>query len=79
MIPNVQIAIRLSVGVGGRFHWREIYLEGVAGVSVIAVTGADRCLLANQVRNLFKFGGVDVAIAVQVKHFERDFEVTARC
>lgn len=58
---------------------REIYLEGVAGVGVITVTGADRCLLANQVRDLLKLGGVDVAIAVQVKHFERDFEVTARC
>lgn len=57
----------------------EIYLEGVAGVGVIAMTGADGCLLANQVRDLLKLGGVDVAVAVQVKHFERDFEVTARC
>lgn len=54
----------------------EVYLERVAGVGVIAMTRSDGCLLTDEIRDLLEFAAVNVAVSVQIEHFEGDFKVT---
>jgi hypothetical protein len=39
---------------------------------------SNRRLLSDEIRNFFKFAAVNVTVAIQVKHFKGDFEVTTR-
>lgn len=71
--------VRLAEIYGRRiFSGGQTHLESVSGVGVVAMARSNRCLLANEVSDFLEFAAVNVTVAVEIEHFESDFEVAAR-